>query len=130
MLIEEYFLHVEQTLASCPQIEQMTLTKEKRAPHIGFVKGEIAFSGGIRLFLMEFVRTEPRVVKTKYRYHCQDANGNPLFRYDNAPHHETDIFPHHKHAFPPSAGERITAAHPPSIEDILNEIVQLAAKER
>jgi len=129
LLIEEYFLRLEQALASCPYIEQITLTKEKRAFHIGFVKGEIVFAGGVRLFLMEFVRTEPGVVKTKYRYHCQDMSGNPLFRYDNAPHHQTDTFPHHKHTFRLSAEEMVTAAHPPSIEAVLDEIMRLVEKE-
>lgn len=69
MLIEEYFVHLEETLALCPQVVQTTLTKEKRAPHIGFVKGTIVFSHGLQLFIMEFVRTEPRLAKTKYRYH-------------------------------------------------------------
>ena len=99
MLIEDYFLHLERALAACPQIEYRVLTKEKRAPYIGLVKGEIVFSGGLQLFLMEFVRTEPRVAKTKYRYHCQDTAGNPIFRYDNAPHHSTETFPNHKHIF-------------------------------
>ena len=53
MLIEDYFLHVERILTLCSQVERVTLTKEKRAPHIGFVKGEIVFSGGSRLFMME-----------------------------------------------------------------------------
>lgn len=97
MLIEEYFVHLERTFASCPQALQTTITKEKRALHLGFVKGTIVFSQGIELFLMEFVRTQPRLVKTKYRYHCQDANGKVLFRYDDAPHHRVSTFPHHKH---------------------------------
>jgi len=127
-LIEEYFMRLERVLASCPHIEQMTLTKEKRAPSIGFVKGEIVFADGVKLFGMEFIRTEPNIVKTKYRYHCQDASGNSLFRYDNAPHHPTETFPHHKHLFSPVAGETVTATHPPSIEAILDEIVGLVDK--
>ena len=97
MLIEEYFVHLERTFAACLYMTQTTLTKEKRALHIGFIKGTATFTQGIRLFLMEFVRTEPRLVKTKYRYHCQNAKGNLLFRYDNAPHHRTSTFPYHKH---------------------------------
>ena len=128
MLIEEYFLFLEQVLAACPQIQRVTLTKEKRAPHIGLVKGDIVFSGGLRLFVMEFVRTEPRVAKTKYRYHCQDASGTPIFRYDNAPHHFTETFPDHKHVFSSSAGETITVARPPTIDALLDEITQLEAK--
>jgi hypothetical protein len=105
----------------------MTLTKEKRAPHIGLVKGEIAFSGGLQLFIMEFVHTEPRVIKTKYRYHCQDTAGNPIFRYDNAPHHSTETFPNHKHNFSSSTGETAIAAHPPTLEALLDEIIRIEA---
>lgn len=128
MLIEEYFLHLERVLASCPQIVHMTLTKEKRAPYIGFVKGEVVFANGVQLFIMEFVHTEPRVIKTKYRYHCQNARGTPLFRYDNAPHHSIETFPHHKHTFGPSAGETVIAARPSTLEAILDEVVGLVTK--
>ena len=78
MLIEEYFVHLKEVLAAYTQVVQTTLTKEKRAPHVGFVKGTIVFSQGLQLFIMEFVRTEPRLTKTKYRYHCQDAKGRLL----------------------------------------------------
>lgn len=123
MLIEDYFLHLERVLASYSQIEQVTLTKEKRAPHIGFVKGTITFSGGVQLFIMEFVHTDPRIFKPKYRYHCQAAAGTPIFRYDNAPHHFTETFPSHKHSFSPASGETVTAAHPPHVAALLDEIV-------
>jgi hypothetical protein len=125
LLIEEHFVHLERTFASCPHVVQTTLTKEKRAPHIGFVKGTIMFSQGIELFLMEFVRTQPQLVKTKYRYHCQDANGELLFRYDDAPHHRINTFPHHKHVRTVTAGEIIVASSPPSIERLVDEVVDL-----
>ena len=128
MLIEEYFVHLERTFASCLHVTYTTLTKEKRAPHIGFVKGTATFSQGLQLFLMEFVRTEPRLVKTKYRYHCQDARGKLLFRYDNAPHHETSTFPHHKHVRMTARGERVIASEPPTIEAVLDEMTELVEK--
>ena len=130
MLIEEYFVRLEQTLASYPHIVQTTLTKDKRAPHIGFVKGTVVFSEGIQLFIMEFVRTEPRLVKTKYRYHCQNAAGKLLFRYDDAPHHQTATFPHHKHVGAVTKGETIVASSPPSIEAVLDEVINLIEQER
>ena len=83
------------------------------------------FSQGIELFLMEFVRTQPQLVKTKYRYHCQDAQGKLLFRYDDAPHHHVSTFPHHKHVRTVAAGETIVASSPPSIELLVNEVVDL-----
>jgi hypothetical protein len=125
VLIEEYFVRLEQALASCSYVLQTTLTKEKRAPHIGFVKGTIVFSQGIQLSIMEFVRTEPRLEKTKYRYHCQDAAGKLLFRYDNAPHHRTGTFPHYKHVQTTIKGETIVASLPPSIEALVDEVADL-----
>lgn len=129
MLIEGYFVRLEQILASCSHVLQTTLTKEKRAPHIGFVKGTIVFSPGIQLSIMEFVRTEPRLEKTKYRYHCQDASGKLLFRYDDAPHHRTSTFPHHKHVRMTTKGETIVASLPPSIEALVDEVVDLVEQE-
>ena len=125
MLIEAYFVHLERTFASCLHVVQTTLTKEKRASHIGFVKGTIVFSQRIELFLMEFVRTQPRLIKTKYRYHCQDANGKLLFRYDDAPHHRISTFPHHKHVRTGAKGETIVASSPPAIERLVDEVVDL-----
>lgn len=125
MLIEEYFVHLERTFASCPHVIQTTVTREKRAPHIGFVKGTILFSRGIELFPMEFVRTQPRLMKTKYRYHCQDANGQLLFRYDDAPHHRISTFPHHKHVPTVAEGETIVASSSPSIERLVDEVVDI-----
>jgi len=124
LLIEEYFVHLEEVLASCPQVVQTALIKEKRAPHIGFVKGVIVFDQGLQLFIMKFVRTEPRLAKTKYRYHCQDAKGKLLFRYDDAPHHRSDSFPHHKH-LQTDQGEIISSSSPPSLAALLNEVLSL-----
>ena len=124
MLIEEYFVHLEEVLAACSQVVQTTLIKEKRAPHIGFVKGVIVFDQGLQLFVMEFVRTEPRLIKTKYRYHCQDARGKLLFRYDDAQHHRSDTFPHHKHV-QTAQGEMISSSSPPSFAALLDEVLNL-----
>jgi len=129
LLIDQYFVRLERTLASHPYVVRTTLTKDKRAPHIGFVKGTILFPQGIQLYVMEFVRTEPRLVKTKYRYHCQDAKGKLLFRYDNAPHHQTSTFPHHKHVWTATKGETIVASSLPAVETLLDEVVDLVEQE-
>ena len=55
---------------------------------------------------------------TDYRYHYMNADGQMIFRYDNAPHHrELNTFPHHKHL---QAG--LQCAVMPTIKDILEEI--------
>ncbi|MGE0682121.1 MAG: DUF6516 family protein [Candidatus Binatia bacterium] len=96
----------------------------KACSHIGFVKGTIVFSQGLQLFIMEFVRTEPRLAKTKYRYYCQDGKGRLLFRYDDAPHHQTDTFLHHKHVRA-DKGETIVPSAPPSLVALLDEVISL-----
>jgi hypothetical protein len=48
----------------------------------------------------------------------QDADGNLIFRYDNAPHHpHLSTFPAHKHV-----GSSVIDAEPPDLNDVLAEI--------
>ncbi len=57
--------------------------------------------------------------KLRYSYHYQAADGQLLFRYDNAPHFPClPGFPHHKHVGdkPPEP------ATPPDLSDVLREI--------
>lgn len=62
-------------------------------------------------------------MKLSYRY--QYIKGKqPVFRYDNAPHHPTILtFPHHKHV-----GKKIVAASEPTLHQVLDEIVDLMAQ--
>jgi hypothetical protein len=46
------------------------------------------------LEFMEYLHEENRF---KYRFHLIDRDGEMVFRYDNAPHHDIATFPHHKH---------------------------------
>jgi hypothetical protein len=61
------------------------------------------------------------VNKTEYAFHYQDANGQLVLRYDNAPHHpEIPTHPQHKHI-----EDRIEAAEAPDLSDVLREIDQI-----
>ena len=54
----------------------------------GFIRGTITFIDGSRLHFLEYIRITNNIpIKLKYRYHYEDAEGNMVFRYDNAPHH-------------------------------------------
>jgi hypothetical protein len=58
------------------------------------------------------------IVKVRYSYHYQRADGTLIVRYDNAPHHpELPGFPNHKHT---PAG--IEPAKPPDLGEVLKEI--------
>lgn len=62
------------------------------------------------------------LIKVEYVYQYQSGGGSLIFRYDNAPHHpEISSHPHHKHVGGQS-GERIEAAHPPGLTEVLREI--------
>lgn len=61
------------------------------------------------------------IIKSRYAYHYQQANGDTIFRYDNAPHYpEIETHPHHKHI-----GDLVVAAQPPDITEVLREIDDL-----
>ena len=58
------------------------------------------------------------IVKVRYAYHYQRADGALVFRYDNVPHHpEINTHPHHKHL-----GDTIVATRPPDLNEVLREI--------
>jgi hypothetical protein len=58
------------------------------------------------------------IVKVRYTYHYQQADGTLVFRYDNAPHYpDLPGFPEHKHE-----GERVLPAPPPDLSQVLKEI--------
>lgn len=58
------------------------------------------------------------IIKARYTYHYQRADGALAFRYDNVPHHpEIRSYPHHKHV-----GDAIIASMPPDLSEVLREI--------
>lgn len=58
------------------------------------------------------------ILKVRYAYHYQRANGELVFRYDNVPHYpDIKTFPHHKHI-----GETVISSRPPDLSEVLREI--------
>ena len=67
---------------------------ETGGPHLR-LKGRVFFIDGSVLFFRQVVLDESYF---KYAYHWQDANGNIICRWDNAPHWpDIATYPHHKH---------------------------------
>ena len=57
------------------------------------------------------------IVKVRYNYHYQRADGTQVFRYDNSPHYpELPGFPEHKHE-----GDRVLSAPAPDLSQVLRE---------
>jgi hypothetical protein len=58
------------------------------------------------------------IVKVRYNYHYQRADGTLVLRYDNAPHYpDLPGFPEHKHE-----GDDIVSAPAPDLSEVLREI--------
>ncbi len=58
------------------------------------------------------------IVKTRYSYHYPDAEGDLVFRYDNAPHYpDLPGFPEHRHD-----ADSVTPAAAPDLSQVLREI--------
>jgi len=93
-MIEAYFEEVEGVLQDFPNICSYTLTKRIYNLQQGYIGGTITFDAGWRLEFME-VKDAEVAEKLKYRYQFMDEAHEPVFRYDNTPHHpEIQTFPH------------------------------------
>jgi len=98
------------------------LSKYGRHTGEGSTEARLRFPDGSLLEVREVVvATGSRIEKLSYSYHYQDAAGNLIFRYDNAPHHrEVPTFPHHKHT-----PEGVFSTKVPDLVEILREIDSL-----
>ncbi len=89
------------------------------AGHTSAISMRLRFWDGSLLRVEEalLVRTFT-IVKVRYAYHYQQADGTLVFRYDNAPHHpDLPGFPEHKHE-----GDRVLASPAPDLGQVLKEI--------
>ena len=119
MIIEGYFQEIDSAIANCPHVFESQILKDKRSLYIGIVEGTIYFIDESVLHFIEFVNVKDKPEKHKYSYHYQDRDGEPIFRYDMAPHHrEIETFPHHKH----TNSKKVIKSYPPSLAKILDEI--------
>jgi hypothetical protein len=126
MLIEEYFVLIDQWMTQTRYIVNISLVKEKRSRHIGFITGAIEFADGSSLHVMEFVEVKDFIDRYKYRYHYQDRQQERLFRYDMAPHFPgLATSPHHKHLGPAATPNHVIPSSGPLLSEVLAEIEQL-----
>jgi hypothetical protein len=88
----------------------------------GFTKGKILFIDGSALEFLEYLKGE---IRLKYRFHYMDENGELIFRYDNAPHHEVSTFPDHKHT-----PEDVIASSPQELSTVIDEIERVVSSRR
>ena len=124
MLLSEYQAYLAGVIdryARTDLIIASELNADARTPKIGVIMGSITFSDGTRLFFSEYVDARYRMEKLSYAYHCQNAAGDLVFRYDNAAHKPALPYPSHKHL---SDGSTIESA-PPEFATLVEEVMEL-----
>lgn len=115
LLIENYFDWVEICLIESSIVNSYTLIRRE----ISLVDGKLRIksllddNSLLELFLY-FKEINKQIEQSKYSFHWQNAQGNLIRRWDNAPHHlHLENAPHHVHY----ANEMVQASH--TIPDII-----------
>ncbi len=108
-IIREHFELVETELIESPAIVSYRILSQEIAVSDGKMRVKAVLSDGGDVELFEYVaESRGRIRVVKYSFHWQDAQGNLIRRWDNAPHHpELPSAPHHVHAEKGSARETI-----------------------
>ncbi|HHJ06666.1 MAG TPA: hypothetical protein ENK24_04125 [Anaerolineae bacterium] len=120
--LHRYLARLQDTILSRQEVETKAIEIFDRSDKIGQTSefyARLGFYDGSELQVMEKLMIERYIlVKPRYVYHYQQADGSLVFRYDNAPHHpEIETYPHHKHI-----GAQVVAALPPDLSEVLREI--------
>jgi hypothetical protein len=124
MSISEYFEAIKTHLLTEPLVENFQIVKERKTDSDGHLRVRLTLSGGCSVEFSEYVQTAPKasVAVITYSYHCADADGNLIVRWDNAPHFPGLAgFPHHRHV---GAAETAEPGEPMNIFKVLNDIRQ------
>jgi hypothetical protein len=128
LLIDNYFEHIRSVLSQPSIIQKVELETEKRTDTLGFIRGNVYFKDGSLLHIREFVDVEISIERGKYTYQYMNKEGDLIFRYDNAPHHQKlnlSTFPHHKHD---RHEDNIVISTAPFLEVVFQEIQQIISQ--
>ena len=96
-----------------PSIVYSTLLVVRRGTGTGLVRGEIIFSGGVRLVVAERVMLDAGMLRlVSYGYEIW-RGAEKLYWYDSQPHPDdpnlASTLPHHKHVQPDAKHHRLPA---------------------
>jgi len=100
--IRRHFDEIEARLIECPAILSYQITHREISPEDGKlrIKSTLAGRGVFECFLYVQEKGD-HIQPLRYSFHWQDAEGNPVKRLDNAPHHANLPYaPHHLHIGP------------------------------
>jgi hypothetical protein len=117
-LLAEYLKTVEAVLGALREAYVEHYLEELLTPVRANLRIRVRFENGRLLEINEAMVVDGNVLKhLDYRYHCQNAENQLVFRYDSAPHFpDLPTFPHHKHL-----PESILAAERPEVSRVLTE---------
>lgn len=119
MKARSYFGSVQALLQKAAYVLSFEIAYEEIDLYECYIRGRLQLENGLQLHIAEYVVTEPQFKRMKYRYHLQNEKGQRIVRWDNAPHHQVDTFPHHRH----DADGRVYASPAMDIEQVLQSIV-------
>ena len=122
MTPNDYFLHLSSTAARNSFVVDSFLSLKETGGAECYIKGHLVLVKSYVLYMAEFVITGPYPFRHKYRFHLQNATGELVRRWDNAPHHrQVGTFPHHCHL----ADGRVIASPPMDLQAVLDAIIPL-----
>ena len=121
-MVNRYLHRLYDTITSRGYIEVEQLIFNNQSDRRGTIRGRLKFHDGSLLDFGEVLILQSRhIVKLRYAYHYQNASGEVIFRYDNAPHYPNlPTHPHHKHV-----GSTVEPAQVTDLSEVLREIEQL-----
>ncbi len=122
MKSREYFASLQGAVLAVPSVIQSKLSFDEVSEIECYISGILILDGGFELHVAEYMVSEPKLVRLKYRYHLQTSEGNLIARWDNAAHHpEVSAHPDHLH----TKDNQIKPAEAMDIWKIMEEALSL-----
>jgi len=114
----DYLAYIKALIVANSQVLRWTVLREETQGDMGLFRYRLTLRGTSLLEMFErFQVVEGRVQVAKYSFHWQDATGQLLKRWDNAPHHpELSTNPDHVHD---GAEDNVRPHEPISAEEVL-----------
>ncbi len=100
MTIIKYLETVKSYLLTNSLVDNFQIVRERRTNSDGHLRARLSLFGGALMEFSEYVQLtiDDEIQVITYSYHCADASGNLIVRWDNTPHFpDLHGFPHHKH---------------------------------
>lgn len=117
MSIRRYFDELQLYLVINPIVESVEVISEKIGEKEGYLRVIIGLPDDSVIHCFEYVLFDESIGISKYSFHWQDAAGNLICRWDNAPHHpELDNFSYHVHT-----KDKVSASSEMDIRKVLSE---------